>query len=77
MHLSKFINTKTGRLLMSIVLGLGLSCLFRESCKGKHCIVQLAPPDVTGKTFKYNDKCYSFVKTPASRCKAKTIASFA
>ena len=37
MYLSKFVSSDTGKYVMSILLGLGLSTLFRSVCKGKQC----------------------------------------
>ena len=39
MHLSKFLHTQSGKMLMSIILGFGLASLFRTVCKEKNCII--------------------------------------
>lgn len=64
MHLDKFVNSPTGRIAMSILLGIGLATFFREVCKGKRCRVIVAPPmdKLDGQTYKVNDKCYTMVK---------------
>ena len=36
MYLNKFVNSETGRYLMSILLGIGLATLFRQICEGKN-----------------------------------------
>ena len=53
MNLSKFIHTTTGGYLSSVILGIGLSCLFRKLCKNGDCIVYKAPPstDILGNIF--------------------------
>ena len=33
LHLSKFIHTPTGKLIMSIIFGFGLASFFRKVCK--------------------------------------------
>jgi hypothetical protein len=43
---------------MSIILGLGLSTLFRMSCTSRSCIVYTAPDFSKKKIIKYNNKCY-------------------
>lgn len=37
LRLGKFVHTPNGRLLMSVLLGLGAATLFREVCKDKRC----------------------------------------
>jgi hypothetical protein len=77
-HLSKFIHTKTGKLLMSILLGFGIATLFRKVCDGKKCIIYHAPPleEIKDKTFKYDDKCYKFT-TNNTKCDSnKKIVEF-
>ena len=58
MYIQKFLNSDTGRYLMSILLGLGLATLFREVCKGEHCVRYIATPisEIQDKVFKYNEK---------------------
>ena len=76
MHLEKFVNSQNGKILMSILMGLGLATMFRQMCKGKRCRIKSAPPhdDVNGKIYKYNGKCYEFRKLDMD-CKSgmKTI----
>ena len=65
MHLGKFVHTKSGKVLMSVILGFGLASLFRVVCKDKNCIISRAPPmdKIEGKIYKYQDKCYSYNPT--------------
>lgn len=76
LHLGKFVQTETGKKLMSIILGLGVACLFRQACKGKDCIVLKAAPldDFKDKIYKEDDKCVKYVPI-ATKCSldAKTI----
>ena len=62
MHLTKFVHSKTGRYVMSIILGIGLASLFRTICKDKNCILFYAPPldEIENKIFKHGDKCYKY-----------------
>ena len=39
MKIKQLINSKEGKYIISVVLGLGLATLFREVCKDKTCIV--------------------------------------
>ncbi len=43
-HFGKFVHTKTGKTLMSLILGFGLASLFRKICKEKDCLLFYAPP---------------------------------
>lgn len=79
MHLGKFVNTETGRIFMSIILGVGLATIFRASCKGKNCIIYNAPPlnKINDKIFKIDDKCYKF-ESKTTKCNPqKQIIEFA
>ena len=60
--MKKFIHSHYGRVVIAIILGFGLSTLFRKSCKDKECIDFKSPPldKITDKVYKYNDKCYVF-----------------
>ena len=75
-NLGKFVHTETGKLIMSILLGLGLASLFRNVCKNKNCIIFHAPPleNFKDKIFKSNGKCVKYVSV-STKCtpNAKTI----
>jgi len=62
-------HTKLGQYIISIILGIGLSTLFRKSCENRNCIVFRAPPmeKLEKTTYKYNNKCYNFKET-AMKC---------
>ena len=62
MHLSKFVQSETGRHIMSAILGFGLATLFRISCENRNCVKFKAPDmsEVDDKTFKHGDKCFRF-----------------
>lgn len=64
MHLSKFVHTKSGKYIMSAILGFGLATMFRAVCKGKNCVVLHAPPieEIDGKTYQFENKCYTYSK---------------
>jgi len=79
MNLGKFIHTKSGRIISSAILGIGLASLFRKICNGKNCIIKKAPPvnEIVGKIFEYNDKCYIFEPVAVTFDKTKNIVEFA
>lgn len=65
----KFVHTETGRILMSVILGLGLASLFRTACEGNQCRIFRAPPleDLKDKIYKNKEGCVKY--TPiATKC---------
>lgn len=69
MYLEKFVQSKTGRYIMSALLGFGLASLFREVCKDKNCLIFKAPPldEIENKIYKQNGKCYTY-KPETAKC---------
>jgi hypothetical protein len=65
-YLGKFVHTKNGKIIMSIILGFGLASLFRTVCKERNCLMFRAPPldDFKDKIYKSNNKCFKY--TPVS-----------
>ena len=39
--LLKLLQSKTGMMLISIIWGFGLACVFRQACKDRKCIVYM------------------------------------
>jgi len=72
-YLGKFVHTETGKIIMSILLGLGLASLFRTICKDNNCLVFRAPPldEIKDKIYKNNGKCVKYVPV-ASKCSLNT-----
>lgn len=58
--LNRFLDSKEGIIIISLILGFGLATLFKKVCLGPSCIVFEAPPsdELTNKVIKYNYKCY-------------------
>ncbi len=58
----KLFKTREGRLIVSILWGLGLACLFRQVCRGRQCIIYEGPDPnaVSNQTFIQDNKCYRF-----------------
>lgn len=57
MQFAEILDNRIGQIIISLILGLGLSLLFHESCKNGQCIIYQAPPDLSNKIFKENNKC--------------------
>jgi hypothetical protein len=52
--IDRLLNTPQGGKLLSIILGLGLSALFRSQCIGEKCIlVRSSQEKIKNTTFKY------------------------
>lgn len=68
-HFEKFVHTKTGKTIMSIILGFGLASLFRTICKDNNCLVFYAPPleNLENKIYKSKTKCVKY-KPVATKC---------
>ena len=64
-----FLKERPFVILISIIWGLGLSCMFRQACVGRDCIVIKAPHPgrIVGKVFKDpgGKKCYSYIPQSA------------
>jgi hypothetical protein len=67
--MKKFLQSANGKLIISIILGFGLSTLFRKSCSEKSCIEFKSPPldKILNQIYKYDNKCYTF-KPHHSKC---------
>jgi hypothetical protein len=75
LRLAKFLHGETGRILMSIILGLGLASLFRKVCKDRDCISFNGPVigDIDGKIYQYGEKCYQYQSNAESCDQNKRI----
>ena len=75
----KFVHTHTGKMIMSVILGIGIASLFRNACKNKRCIIFQAPPleELKDKIYKFDNKCYTYTTTQTKCDKSKKIVSFA
>jgi len=74
-NLKKIINSETGRIVISALLGLGLASLFNKVCKDKNCILFNGPviSEIDGKTYKYGEKCYKYEMKPGKCDPTKRI----
>jgi hypothetical protein len=72
--IKKFVKTKKGKQILSVILGFGLATLFRVSCKGKNCTVfRAAPIEKVKGIYSFGSKCFSF--TPNStKCNGREVS---
>jgi hypothetical protein len=73
LNLGKFVHTETGKIIMSLLLGLGLASLFRTVCRNKNCQKIVAPSfdDFKDKIYKNGDKCVKYTHV-ATKCNSKS-----
>ena len=62
MNFVRLLNSKTGQMLISIILGLGLASLFRQVCTDGTCLQFNGPviSEVDGKTYQFGEYCYKY-----------------
>jgi hypothetical protein len=79
MNLKRLLDSSLGRIIISVLLGLGLATLFRKVCTDKNCITFNGPviSDVDGKTFKHDANCYKYNLTHTTCDKTKKIVDIA
>lgn len=67
MNFKLILYSNTGKIIISVILGLGIACLFHKACKDKECITFSGPviSNIDGKIFQHDGKCYTY--------KAKTV----
>ena len=58
----EFLKTPTGRVILSVLWGIGLASLFRKACQGSNCIIIKGPNpnEISKKTFINDGKCFQF-----------------
>lgn len=63
MEFKKFFTTEIGKIIISIMLGLGIACLFQRVCNDKNCIrfEGAIITDIHDKIYKHDEKCYKYV----------------
>ena len=79
MNLKKWLHSNTSKYIISIILGLGLSTLFRKECQGEDCIIFTSPPitELEKETYLYGEKCFTY-KNKSEVCDyQKKIVRFA
>jgi hypothetical protein len=79
MKVRKFIQSHYGKMIISVILGLGLSTLFRKSCGNKKCMNFVGPSldKLKGQVYEYDRKCYTFSPNPVKCSSKKKTVQFA
>jgi len=68
------LKTPTGRIILSIIWGIGLATMFQKMCKGNDCIIYKAPSheSVINNTYFNEGKCYKY-NVKKTLCNANPI----
>ena len=68
------LKNKYSKIIMGLIWGFGLACIFRSACNGRKCIIYKAPKpkDVENKIYEHDDKCYTY-KTVNTECTTDAI----
>ena len=79
MQIRKFIQSHYGRMIIAVILGFGLSTLFRKSCDKKKGLRFKGPSlkEIDGQVYSYNDKCYQFKPNNIKCSSTKKTVRFA
>jgi len=71
---NKFFKDKYTKIILGLLWGFGLACIFRCACNGRKCIIYKAPnpKDVTNGVYNHNEKCYKY-QTITTECNDDAI----
>lgn len=56
------LNNDTSSIILSIIWGLGVACIFRKICDNNECIIVRYPDNLDEYLIEDNKKCYNFEK---------------
>jgi hypothetical protein len=72
--LDQLLHSKRGKILISIIWGLGLACIFRKVCVNNSCVIYKPPISnyIISNIYTHDGKCYKFY-TETTSCNNKNI----
>jgi hypothetical protein len=75
MALNNILKNNYTKIILGLLWGFGLACIFRCACNGRKCIIYKAPKpsDVENSVYNYDEKCYKY-STVTTECKDDAIA---
>ena len=58
------LDSETGQIMLSIILGLGLAAIFQRVCNEEKCMIYKSPDEnqILGRVFSQNGKCFKYEK---------------
>ncbi len=70
----KFLRNEYTKIILGILWGFGLSCIFRSACNGRNCIIYKAPKhkEVIENIYSSDEKCYKY-ETVNTECNKDAI----
>ena len=71
---SIFFKNENTKIILGIIWGLGIACIFRLACEGRKCIIYKSPNpiEVKNKVYSYKEKCYVY-NTIDTKCTEDAI----
>ena len=72
-NMQRLLNSKSGQIAISIILGFGLATLFRQVCKDKNCITFHGPVISEEDVYKHDEKCQTYSLASAKCDSTKKI----
>ncbi len=69
MNFKRLLHSTLGKIIISILMGMGLATLFRKICNDKNCLTFKGPilGDIDGKIYQHGEKCFSY-NTVTTQC---------
>ena len=66
MNVKRLLTSPFGKIIISVLLGLGLASLFQKACRDGSCINFNGPVinEIDGKTYKFGEICYQYKLEP-------------
>tara|TARA_B100001093_G_scaffold76612_3_gene67474 strand:- start:2562 stop:2816 length:255 start_codon:yes stop_codon:yes gene_type:complete len=79
MDFRRLFTTEIGKIILSIILGLGLASLFRSVCTSKNCLNFNGPviSDIEDQIYEHGNKCFKYELKSDTCDKTKKIIPFA
>lgn len=58
----KFLKNEYTKIILGLLWGFGLACIFRSACNGRKCIIYKAPKpsEIKDKIYSHDEKCYKY-----------------
>ena len=58
----KFLKNEYTKIILGILWGFGLACIFNTACNGRNCIIYKAPKqkEIQNNIYEFNEKCYTY-----------------
>ena len=71
---NKFLKNEYTKIILGLLWGFGLACVFRTACNGRKCMIYKAPKakDVVNNIYGFDEKCFKY-KTETVPCTEDAI----